>query len=99
MASGVVERTQKQAEMDFRYIEHIEARDWDVNNLDTLVKTLANVPHDMTKTEKSKTVEKTKPNAMKIVAGVAMIAAGVMTGGASLGIQAAASAGGAGMFG
>ncbi len=96
MNTGLIERTQEQASLDFKYIEAIEARDWDVNNLSTLVDTLAKVPAETTQKIDSKTVEKTKPNAMKIVAGVAMIAAGVMTGGAAL---APMIAGGSSMIG
>jgi len=96
MNSGLVERTRDQADMDFKYIEHLESRDWDVNNLSTLVNTLATVPHETTQKLDEKKVEKTKPNAMKMVAGVAMIAAGVMTGGAALAPMIAA---GGSMFG
>lgn len=84
MNTGLVERTREQADLDFKYIEAIESRDWDVNNLSTLVQTLSSIPTESTQKVDSKTVEKTKPNAMKIVAGVAMIAAGVITGGAAL---------------
>ncbi len=90
MNSGLVERTQEQADLDFKYIEHLEARDWDVDNLSTLVQTLSNVPHETSQKQDSKTIEKTKPNAMKIVAGIAIIAAGVMTGGAALAPMVAA---------
>lgn len=85
MATGQSERTRDQADLDFKYLEHLEERDWDVTNLNTLVQTLAAVPHDVTESGESTTTETTKENPLKTVAGVAMIAgAAIMTGGASL---------------
>lgn len=84
MESGFVERTVEQSKMDFKYMEHLEERDWDVNNLSTLVNTLAAVPH-----ETSQTVTETKKaNPVKTLIGVATIAAGAiiigMSGGSLL---------------
>lgn len=90
MNSGLVERTRDQADLDFKYIEHLEGRDWDVSNLNTLVQALGGVPHETSQTSDStETVEK-KSDPMKMIAGVAMIAAGVMTGGAALAPMVAA---------
>ena len=98
MNSGFVERTQDQANKDFAYIEHLENRDWDVNNLNTLVQSLAAVPHEITKSGESTTVETTKESPVKAIAGVAAMTAGaIMTGGASLAMMGGAmtQAGGA----
>jgi hypothetical protein len=85
MKSGLTERTRNQADMDFKYLEHLEARDWDVSNLSTLVQTLATVPSESSQETNSTTTEKTKENPMKAVAGIASIAgAAIMTGGAAL---------------
>ena len=85
MNSGLVERTRDQADLDFQYIEAIEERDWDINNLSTLVQTLGSIPYEQeTRTETTQTTFE-EPDDMQMIAGVAMIAAGVMTGGAALG--------------
>lgn len=91
MDSGIVERTRDQAELDFKYIEHLEERDWDVTNLSTLVNTLAAVPHDVTESGESTTTETKKSNPMKTILGIAAITAGaIMTGGASLAVMGGA---------
>lgn len=90
MNSGFVERSRDQAELDFKYIEHLEERDWDVTNLNTLVQTLASVPHEYTRSGESTTTETAKPSATKLLAGAAMITAGIMTGGAALAPMVAA---------
>jgi hypothetical protein len=85
MDSGLVERSQEQADLDFKYLEHLEERDWDVGNLDVLVKTLAQVPHDVTESGESTETTKTKANPVKTLVGMAAITAGaIMTGGMSL---------------
>ena len=85
MATGMTERTRDQAEADFKYLEYLEERDWDVANLDILVKTLATVPYETSQTTDSTTTQTTTPSAMKTIAGVGAITAGaIMTGGASL---------------
>lgn len=85
MATGMTERTRDQAERDFEYLQHLEERDWDIQNLDTLVKTLASVPHEYeTYSEGEQTTTKSS-SPLKTVAGLASITAGaIMTGGASL---------------
>ena len=84
MSTGMIERTRDQAEADFKYLEHLESRDWDINNLNTLVQTLSAVPYETTNTTNSTTETKTSESPMKTIAGVASMAAGAMiTGGMS----------------
>ena len=85
MATGITERTRDQADLDFKYLEHLEERDWDVSNLSTLVKTLATVPSESSQTTDSTTTTTKSDSPMKTIAGIAAITAGaIMTGGASL---------------
>lgn len=97
MESGFVERTVEQSKLDFKYMEHLEERDWDVNNLSTLVNTLAAVPHETSKT----TTETANP--VKTLIGVATIAAGAimigMSGGVLTGPGAAVIGAGANIAG
>jgi hypothetical protein len=95
MATGHTERTRDQADLDFKYLEHLESRDWDINNVATLVDVLASVPHEYSQTgESSGTTTETKSSSpLKTIAGIGAIAAGaIMTGGASLALTAAGSA-------
>jgi hypothetical protein len=41
MATGGVERLLRQANLDAQYEKYLEERDWDVNNLDTLIKAIS----------------------------------------------------------
>jgi hypothetical protein len=85
MQTGLTERTRDQADLDFQYLEHLEERDWDVSNLNTLVQTLAAVPSDITESGESTQTQTTRPSAMQTIAGIGAITAGaIMTGGASL---------------
>ena len=87
MMTGLTDRTQDQAGKDFEYLQFLEERDWDVGNLDVLVKTLQAVPHDITQsgTEESSQTVTEKADPLKTIVGVGMIAAAaVATGGASL---------------
>lgn len=101
MESGFVDRTVEQSKLDFKYMEHLEERDWDVSNLNVLVQTLASVPHETTQVSE----EVRKANPIKTLIGVATIAAGAiligMTAGAATPLVAAqmAAAGGAAMSG
>jgi len=54
MVTGGLRRGLEQAGLDFDYAQFVEARDWDVRNLDVLVRTLAGVPHGETITETTK---------------------------------------------
>ena len=83
MESGFVERTVEQSKLDFKYMEHLEERDWDVSNLNVLVQTLAAVPSETT-TETTK-----KANPIKTLIGVATIAAGAIMVGLNPAIGAA----------
>lgn len=79
MTTGGIKRQLEQAGLDFDYGQFIEARDWDVNNLGTLIDTLSAVPHTKTRTVKE------KKGAMGTILGVAATVAGAyFTGGASL---------------
>lgn len=96
LTTGGLQRQLEQAGLDFDYGQFIEARDWDVGNLETLVSTLASVPHGETITEKQK-----KSTFSTILGAAATVAAAYFTGGASLVASgaAAASRGGGGPFG
>jgi predicted phage tail protein len=79
LTTGGIKRQLEQAGLDFDYGQFIEARDWDVNNLGTLIDTLSTVPHTKTRTEKQ------KKGALGTILGVAATVAGAyFTGGASL---------------
>lgn len=83
MTTGLTSRTRDQAEMDFKYLEYLEERDWDVTNLDSLVRTLQAVPHDYEQTSQTTTTESSSP--LKTLAGVGAVVGGaILTGGASL---------------
>lgn len=81
MNTGLQERTQEQADLDFQYIEAIEERDWDVNNLSVLVETLRGIPHNTSSYGSSTSRSYEEESPLKMVAGVAMIAGGGMMGG------------------
>jgi hypothetical protein len=74
MESGFVDRTVDQSEKDFQYMEFLEERDWDVNNLNTLVQTLATVPSESGQT----TTTTKKSNPVKTLIGVAAIVGGAI---------------------
>ena len=83
MTTGLTERTRDQADLDFQYLEHLEKRDWDIGNLDVLVRTLQAVPHEYSTTGEQTT--ESKPSALKTISGIGALTAGaIMTGGASL---------------
>jgi len=54
LVTGGMERSLEQQGLDFDYAQFLEARDWDVTNLRTLVDTLQRVPHGTTTTETTK---------------------------------------------
>lgn len=83
MQTGLTERTRDQADLDFKYLEFLEERDWDIGNLDVLVKTLQSVPHEYSQTGEQTTTKESSP--LKTIAGIGAITAGaIMTGGAAL---------------
>ncbi len=85
MESGFVDRTVEQSDLDFKYMEHLEERDWDVNNLNTLVQTLAAVP-----SESGSTTTQTKSaNPVQTMIGVAaIVGGGIMVGMSGGGLSA-----------
>lgn len=89
MSTGMVGRRRDQAELDFKYLKHLEERDWDINNIGTLANVLATVPHGSTQTGTSRgtqtTTREKSSSPLKTIAGVGAIAAGaIMTGGGSV---------------
>ncbi len=79
LTTGGLQRQLEQAGLDFDYGQFIEARDWDVGNLDTLLRTLSTVPHGETITQKQK-----KSTFSTILGAAATVAGAYFTGGASL---------------
>lgn len=84
MESGFVDRTVEQSKLDFKYMEYLEERDWDVTNLNTLVQTLATVPSESS----TETTTTKSANPVKTLIGVATIAAGAIMIGMSGGTLA-----------
>jgi len=76
MESGFVDRTVDQSNKDFEYMEFLEERDWDVNNLNTLVQTLATVPSETTTQIDSTQTTEEQANPVKTMIGVAAIVGG-----------------------
>ncbi len=87
LVTGGLQRQLEQQNLDFDYGQFIEARDWDVTNLEPLLKTLAQVPHGetMTTTEKGGEFQ-------AVLGAAATVAGAYFTGGASLAAQGGASA-------
>lgn len=82
LVTGGLQRQLEQTNLDFDYAQFMEARDWDVTNLRTLVDTLQRVPHGTT------TTEETKGGTFQAVLGAAAtVAAAYFTGGASLAVS------------
>lgn len=78
MATGGLKRSLKQAGLDFDYQQFIEARDWDITNLQPLLAAVGTVPYGTT------TTAQTKSSGLGNAIGVAAGAAGaVMSGGMS----------------
>lgn len=81
LTTGGLDRTLKQAGLDFDYQQFTEARDWDITNLEPLLATLSTVPHGETQTS----TNRSKKSVFDTVLGVgATIAGAYFTGGASL---------------
>jgi hypothetical protein len=78
LVTGGLRRQLEQVGLDFDYGQFIEARDWDVTNLQPLLQTLATVPHGTT------TTETTKGGAFQAVLGAAAtVGAAYFSGGLS----------------
>ena len=54
LVTGGLRRNLEQVGLDFDYGQFLEARDWDVTNLEPLLRTLSTVPHVTTTTETTK---------------------------------------------
>jgi hypothetical protein len=78
MSTGGLKRSLKQAGLDFDYQQFIEARDWDITNLQPLLAAVGTVPYGTTTTATSKSSG--LGNAIGVAAGAA---GAVMSGGMS----------------
>lgn len=80
LTTGGLRRDLEQAGIDFDYQQFVEARDWDVTNLQPLLATLSSVPYSET------TTQKTKSSGLGNAIGVAATAAGaILNPGSALG--------------
>jgi len=79
LTTGGLERQLEQAGINFDYEQFIQARDWDITNLDPLLKTLQAVPYTKESKSKNKTETTTPGNTLGTVVGVAAMVAGVIT--------------------
>jgi hypothetical protein len=75
LTTGGLERNLKQAGLDFDFAQFMEARDWDITNLQPLLATLSSVPYG----EKTTNVTKSKKSALSTIAGIGMTAVGAFT--------------------
>lgn len=75
MTTGGLERNLRQAGLDFDYQQFVEARDWDITNLQPLLAALSTVPYSETQT----TTNKSKKSALSTIAGIGMTAVGAFT--------------------
>lgn len=74
-STGAAERQVDQMGKDFDYMQFIERRDWDVNNLEPLLAAIQGAKHGQTKSTK----EKTSGGGLSTVVGMAALVGGVMT--------------------
>lgn len=83
LTTGGLKRQLQQAGLDFDYNQFLEARDWDVSNLQPLITSLSAVPYSTTSTNKSKS------SGLGNAIGVAATAAGAIMnpGGAMAGMM------------
>lgn len=87
MTTGGLKRSLEQAGLDFDYQQFVEARDWDITNLQPLLAAISTSPHS------TKTTQTSKQSGLGNVIGVAATVVGaVMTGGASTMLSAGLSA-------
>jgi len=98
LVTGGLKRSLDQAGLDFDYQQFIEARDWDITNLQPLLAALSTVPHGETMTTSTEGGE-----FQAILGAAATVTAAYFTGGMSLVAQGAAEGGppgqGAGLYG
>jgi hypothetical protein len=76
-STGQAERQVDQLGKDFDYMQFIERRDWDVNNLQPLLASIQGAKHGQTTTSK----EKTSGGGLSALAGMAATVGGAMMGG------------------
>ncbi len=87
LVTGGLRRQLEQVNLDFDYGQFIEARDWDITNLQPLLAALSTVPYSETQT----TTETTSGGTFQAVLGAAAtVAAAYFTGGLSTMIKAGA---------
>ena len=91
-STGQTEREVDQLGKDFDYMQFIEQRDWDVNNLEPLLRSIQAAKHGQT----SSTKEKTSGGGLTQIAGMAAVVGGFMTGNPALIAAGGQMAGGGG---
>ena len=80
LVTGGLRRQLEQVGLDFDYMQFVEARDWDITNLQPLLAALSTVPYSETQT----TTEETSGGTFQAVLGAAAtVAAAYFTGGLS----------------
>ncbi len=75
LTTGGLQRNLRQAGLDFDYQQFVEARDWDITNLQPLLAALSSVPYSETQT----TTTKSKKSALSTIVGLATTAYGAYT--------------------
>ena len=86
LVTGGLQRSLEQANLDFDYQQFIEARDWDITNLQPLLAALSGVPYTRTTT-----TETSGGEFQAVLGAAATVAAAYFTGGMSLAAQGAAA--------
>lgn len=90
LVTGGLRRQLEQVNLDFDYMEFVEARDWDITNLQPLLAALSTVPY----TKEQTTTEQTSGGTFQAVLGAATtVAAAYFTGGLSTMIKAKSGGG------
>jgi hypothetical protein len=95
LTTGGLQRNLRQAGLDFDYKQFVEARDWDITNLQPLLAALSTVPYSETQTNTTKS----KKSALATVVGLATTAYGAYTanpGMMAAGMEGASGGGGGG---
>lgn len=87
---GQLNRGLEQADMDFDFQQFLEARDWDINNLQPLLAAVGSVPSSTT--TKQESTAGSGNVAGKIIGVAALVASAYFTGGATLAVAAGAGA-------
>lgn len=79
LTTGGLSRQLEQAGINFDYQQFIEARDWDITNLDPLLKTLQAVPYTRKSEGTNTQTTESKGSTLGAVVGVAAMVAGAIT--------------------